>query len=143
MDFVKRKGNSGRTGEKRRRRHCGEIASHRNFDRLFGWPNDLRFDSDFEGVLYSRRGTILRWPIMFLTVEFLDLWQGNITLKLKFNVFSFEKNCKSCHYELSRKYGCCMNFSGLFEIFVIAGNCFWLIINCFELLKIIRRVEKF
>ena len=57
--------------------------------------------------------------------------------------FSFEKNCKSCHYELSRKYGCCMNFSGLFGIFVIAGNCFWLIINCFELLKIIRRVEKF
>ena len=73
MGFGKRKENSGRTGKKRRGRHCGEIASRRNFDRPFGWPNNLRFGSDFEEVLYSTRGTILRWPIVFLTVEFLDL----------------------------------------------------------------------
>ena len=74
MGFGKRKENSGRTGEKRRQRYCGEISSRQNFDRPFGWPNDLHFDSDFEEVLYSTRGTILRWPIVFLKVEFLDLW---------------------------------------------------------------------
>ena len=73
MGFGKRKENSGRTGEKRRQRHYGEIASRRNFDQPFRWPNDLRFSSNFEEVLYSTRGTILRWPIVFLTVEFLDL----------------------------------------------------------------------
>ena len=59
MGFGKRKENSGKMGEKRRWRHCGEISSRRNFDRPFGWPNDLRFGLGFEEVLYSTRGTIL------------------------------------------------------------------------------------
>ena len=89
----------------------------RNFDRTFGRPNDLRFGPNSEEVLYSTRRTSLRWLILFLTVKFSDLRQGTLTLKLKFLCFSLEKkNCKYCHYELIRNYGCCVNFSRIFGV---------------------------
>ena len=112
-----RTGSSTHAGERNRKGHCANQGTCRNFDRTFGRPNDLRFGPNSEEVLYSTRRTSLRWLILFLTVKFSDLRQGTLTLKLKFLCFSLEKkNCKYCHYELIRNYGCCVNFSRIFGV---------------------------
>ena len=69
-------------GRKRAAANCGEFPCRWNFDWPFGWPNDVRFGPNFEEVFYLTRGTILRWPIVILTVKFLDLWYEKLTLKL-------------------------------------------------------------
>ncbi|RVX08379.1 Protein detoxification 40 [Vitis vinifera] len=73
FNAAARKGNSSRSG---RKGGGGTVAisPRRSFDRPFGWSNDLRFGSDLEGVFYSTRGIILRWPIVLLAAKFLDLW---------------------------------------------------------------------
>ena len=54
------------------RRHCGKFHLAGALTGHLGGQTTSVSAQILRG--YSTRGTILRWPIIFLAVEFLDLW---------------------------------------------------------------------